>query len=138
MGLSSGTDQETGTSADLLDVATKTADGSNPPDAQGVATDLPFKDSCLSGILAVEDTTTGQIEFLSRWSGLTKFPEIHGSVTTKEASARIGEREVYWFETVCQLSLGAHYCRFHLAAPLQVELIGSTLPRSTAIQNATD
>lgn len=114
------------------------AAGSNPPDAQGVATDLPFKDSCLSGILAVEDTTAGQIEFLSCWSGLTKFPEIHGSfsVTTKEASARIGEREVYWFETICQLSLGPHYCRFHVAAPLQVELTGSPLPQSIAIQKS--
>lgn len=112
------------------------AAGSNPPDAQGVATDLTFKDSCLSGILAVEDTTTGRIEFLSHWSGLTKFPEINGSfsVTTKEASARIGEREEYWFETICQMSLGPHYCRFHVAAPLQLELTGSTLPRSIAIQ----
>jgi hypothetical protein len=63
--------------------------------------DVPFRQACLPGLLALEDTTTaiGQIGFLSRWAGLDKLQELRGSfsVTTKEVSARMGQREVAWF-----------------------------------------
>lgn len=61
----------------------------------------PF-DTCLPGLLALEDPTTdGQIGHLSKLSGLTKLRELRGSFvwTNPEAAARIGEREVDWFAT---------------------------------------
>lgn len=58
-----------------------------------------FKDTCLPGILSLEDPTTGKIGFLSRLSGLTKLRELRGSLFWKnrEVLARTGEREVEWF-----------------------------------------
>ncbi|KAG0079909.1 hypothetical protein BGZ90_001318 [Linnemannia elongata] len=62
----------------------------------------PFE-TCLPGLLALEDPTTtdGQIGHLSKLTGLTKLRELRGSFvwTNKEAAARMGEREVDWFAT---------------------------------------
>jgi hypothetical protein len=75
------------------------ATGSNPVDGHGVITDVPYKYTCLPGLLALEDPATGQIGFLSRWSGLTRLQKLGGSfsVMTKETAARMGKREVDWF-----------------------------------------
>ncbi|KAF9539629.1 hypothetical protein EC957_005184 [Mortierella hygrophila] len=58
-----------------------------------------FKETCLPGLLSLEDPTSGKIGFLSRLSGLTKLRELRGSLfwTNKEVLARTGEREVEWF-----------------------------------------
>ncbi|KAK3847907.1 MAG: hypothetical protein J3R72DRAFT_431045 [Linnemannia gamsii] len=63
--------------------------------------DLPFREACLPGLLALEDTANGKIGFLSKWEGLTKLREVRGSfsVLTKEVSARMGKREVDWLAT---------------------------------------
>ncbi|KAF9141646.1 hypothetical protein BGX30_004386 [Mortierella sp. GBA39] len=63
--------------------------------------DLPFRESCLPGLLALEDTANGKIGFLSRWAGLTRLRELCGSfsVLTEEVSKRMSEREVDWFAT---------------------------------------
>ncbi|KAG9063297.1 hypothetical protein KI688_004179 [Linnemannia hyalina] len=57
-----------------------------------------FKDTCLPGLLSLEDPTSGKIGFLSRLSGLTKLRELRGSLfwTNREVLARTGEREVEW------------------------------------------
>lgn len=40
----------------------------------------PFRMLCLPGLLALENVTTGQIGFLSRWNELTQLQELRGSV----------------------------------------------------------
>ncbi|KAF9541592.1 hypothetical protein EC957_002961 [Mortierella hygrophila] len=54
--------------------------------------DLPFRESCLPGLLALEDTANGKIGFLSRWAGLTRLRELRGSfsVLTEEVSKNMG------------------------------------------------
>ncbi|KAF9144785.1 hypothetical protein BG015_012100 [Linnemannia schmuckeri] len=42
----------------------------------GDLTENPFKTTSLPGLLALEDTETSQIRFLSRWSGLTKLQRL--------------------------------------------------------------
>jgi hypothetical protein len=58
-----------------------------------------YKETCLPGLISLEDPTTGKVGFLSRLSGLTKLRELRGSLfwTNKEVLARTGEREVEWF-----------------------------------------
>jgi hypothetical protein len=75
------------------------AAGSHSSNEQEVPTDIYFRDTCLPGLLALEDPGTGQIGYLSRWSGLKKLRQICGSfsLTNKEATARMSEREVDWF-----------------------------------------
>ncbi|KAG0372005.1 hypothetical protein BGX24_000863 [Mortierella sp. AD032] len=62
---------------------------------------IPYRATCLPGLLALEDEATSQIGFLSRWDGLTKLQDFSGSflVTTQEAAARMGHREAEWFVT---------------------------------------
>jgi hypothetical protein len=71
------------------------------PSGRDRGTDVPFREACLPGLLALEDSTktTGQIGFLSRWAGLDKLQELTGSfsVTTQEVCCRMGKREVEWF-----------------------------------------
>lgn len=57
--------------------------------------------TCLPGLLALEDATTGRLGFLSRWSGLNKLQRVRGSLfwTTTEARKRVGELEIEWFAT---------------------------------------
>ncbi|KAG0291772.1 hypothetical protein BGZ96_004851 [Linnemannia gamsii] len=61
----------------------------------------PFRKLCLPGLLALEDATTGQVGFLSRWSELSQLQELTGSFlwTNTEAVARMGDQEVEWFAT---------------------------------------
>lgn len=76
------------------------AAGTDSVDDQA-ATDVPYTKTCLPGLLALEDSATSQIGYLSRWSGLTRLRELRGSfsVTAKEVAARMGEHEVDWFAT---------------------------------------
>jgi hypothetical protein len=84
-----------------LEVLTIKSAGCYPPVADGPVREIPFRETCLPGLLALEDVTTGQTGFLSRWAGLTQLRELRGSFlwSNKEAKARMGEREVEWFAT---------------------------------------
>ncbi|KAF9147421.1 hypothetical protein BG015_010958 [Linnemannia schmuckeri] len=64
----------------------------------GVLNQIPFRTTSLPSLLALEDAATGQLGFLSKWSGLIKLQDLYGSFlwTTKETMARMGKREVDW------------------------------------------
>jgi hypothetical protein len=84
-----------------LEVLILKSAGNYPPVRGVFGPTIPFRATSLPGLLALEDVTTGQIGFLSRWSGLTRLRDLHGSFlwTNAEAKARMGEREVEWFAT---------------------------------------
>ncbi|KAF9133210.1 hypothetical protein BGW39_010321 [Mortierella sp. 14UC] len=75
-----------------LEVLTMQASGFNTLHCKRSHGKIPFRETCLPGLLALEDEVTGQIGFLSRWAGLRKLRDLRGSfsVTTKEAVARMG------------------------------------------------
>ncbi|KAG0272360.1 hypothetical protein BGZ95_011902 [Linnemannia exigua] len=56
-------------------------------------------ETCLPGLLALEDPSTGQIGYLSKFEPLTRLRELRGSFvwTQKNVQDRIGNREVDWF-----------------------------------------
>ncbi|KAF9150313.1 hypothetical protein BG015_007884 [Linnemannia schmuckeri] len=84
-----------------LEVLKIKSTGALPQGVDGVPAEVPFRDTCLPGLLALEDKKSDQIGFLSRWSGLTKLRELKGSFNwaNKEARARMDEGEVEWFVT---------------------------------------
>jgi hypothetical protein len=109
-----------------LEILSLKAAGSRPSQ-YGVIFNIPFREACLPGLLALEDTTTaiGQIGFLSRWAGLDKLQELRGSisVTTKEVSARMGQREVDWF--------AGHLRALRIVTFVQIEDYSDMLPKVT-------
>ena len=56
-------------------------------------------ETCLPGLLALEDVEKGKIGYLGKLAGLTRLQELRGSMvwTQKDNVAMIGEREVDWF-----------------------------------------
>jgi hypothetical protein len=71
--------------------------GPRPPSRYELRSDVPFRRTCLPGLLALEDTTTmtRQVGFLSKLAGLDKLQELIGSFSV--TSTRMGQREVEWF-----------------------------------------
>lgn len=55
--------------------------------------------ACFPGLLALEDSSQGQIGYLAKLSGMTRLRELRGSFawTNRDVQARLGEREVEWF-----------------------------------------
>lgn len=56
-------------------------------------------ETCLPGLLALEDAEKGKIGYLGKLAGLTRLQELRGSVvwTQRDNLAMIGEKEVDWF-----------------------------------------
>ncbi|KAK5809257.1 hypothetical protein F5H01DRAFT_323527 [Linnemannia elongata] len=56
-------------------------------------------ETCLPGLLALEDAEKGKIGYLGKLVGLTRLRELRGSMvwTQKDNLAMIGEKEVDWF-----------------------------------------
>lgn len=89
-----------GALSELVVLKLKAAGASRPPHTvRNRQRGDSFKDTCLPGLLSLEDSTTGKTGFLSRLSGLTNLCELRGSLFWKnrEVPARTGEREVEWF-----------------------------------------
>ncbi|KAG0287168.1 hypothetical protein BGZ96_008886 [Linnemannia gamsii] len=82
-----------------LEVLNIKSSGTHPSEENEVTIEVPFRKACLPGLLALEDVTTGQLGFLSRWVGLIRLRELCGSFlwTNEEAASRIGASEVAWF-----------------------------------------
>ncbi|KAG0379423.1 hypothetical protein BGX24_000446 [Mortierella sp. AD032] len=61
--------------------------------------EIRAEETCLPGMLVLDNLTYGRLGYLSRLSGLTKLLELRGSIVWKnmDAGARIGHREVDWF-----------------------------------------
>ncbi|KAF9120844.1 hypothetical protein BGX30_002925 [Mortierella sp. GBA39] len=56
-------------------------------------------ETCLPGLLALEDAEKGKIGYLGKLAGLTRLQELRGSVvwTQRDNLTMIGEKEVDWF-----------------------------------------
>ncbi|KAF9921084.1 hypothetical protein FBU30_008937 [Linnemannia zychae] len=68
-------------------------------DIDGISSNIYYKNVCLPGLLALEDSDIPKIGFLSKLEGLVRLQEFGGSVSwqTEEALATIGEPEINWF-----------------------------------------
>ncbi|KAG0263503.1 hypothetical protein BGZ95_003783 [Linnemannia exigua] len=61
--------------------------------------EIRVEETCLPGMLVLENLTYGRLGYLSRLSGLNKLLELRGSIVWEnmDAGARMGHREVDWF-----------------------------------------
>ncbi|KAK3806212.1 MAG: hypothetical protein J3R72DRAFT_507246 [Linnemannia gamsii] len=96
-------------------------------------------ETCLPGLLTLDDVTTGRIGYLEKFAGLIRLKELRGSFvwTHKDTVARMGEREVDWFvEHLPALKVATFVHRRHsellhrLRARRPGLLLGDNLPKS--------
>ncbi|KAF9088347.1 hypothetical protein BGX23_007422 [Mortierella sp. AD031] len=66
--------------------------------------ETPLESTCLPGLLALDDSSSGQIGYLSKLSGLIKLKELRGSIVCtkkedegEETRVTMSKREVEWF-----------------------------------------
>ncbi|KAF9116009.1 hypothetical protein BGW39_002860, partial [Mortierella sp. 14UC] len=73
--------------------------------------EISVEETCLPGMLVLENLTYGRLGYLSRLSGLTKLQELRGSIVWKymDAGARMGHREVDWFVDNLPALKAAHF-----------------------------